>query len=206
MRKWKAEQRTDQHGIRPFMPGHSHKRRAHDRPRNGFSYLMKHAFFLALVQEGGHFFAAESAKKFSVLRPFGGCYVIRCKSSTGKGLCVTSDHRVAGSSPAGGKSSTRADLRAKSTSKKSKPKRAVIRLLSGFEVLLSLSSSKCAHNGVHLRSWLTCLRAGNAHPWPTLLPVSRPRKGEADPSLPRGRISGCSFFAHFLRSDLQEFQ
>jgi hypothetical protein len=30
---------------------------------------MKHAFFLALVQEGGHFFAAEPAKKSSVLRP-----------------------------------------------------------------------------------------------------------------------------------------
>jgi len=38
--KWKGEQWTDQHRIRPVMPGHSHKRRTHDRPRDRFSYLM----------------------------------------------------------------------------------------------------------------------------------------------------------------------
>src|SRR6516165_4909935 len=66
---------------------------------------------------------------------------------------MTSDHRVAGSSPAGCKASTRADRLAVKHLKNQSRKSAVIRLLSGFPVLLA---SLTAHVRTNPRNLLAC--------------------------------------------------
>ena len=72
---------------------------------------------------------------------------------------MTSDHRVAGSSPAGCKSSLTNDWQAIRCCKNKNLKRAVIRLLSGFPVLLASLTAHVritAHSGfAHLVNSLT---------------------------------------------------
>src|SRR6516165_6295285 len=66
---------------------------------------------------------------------------------------MTSDHRAAGSSPAGCKTSIRADRLAIMHLKNQSQKSAVIRLLSGFPVLLAFLT---AHVRTNPRNLLTC--------------------------------------------------
>ena len=51
---------------------------------------------------------------------------------------MTSDHRVAGSSPAGCRSSTRADPQAITAPEKQRAEKLVVSLLSGFAIFLDL--------------------------------------------------------------------
>jgi hypothetical protein len=63
---------------------------------------------------------------------------------------MTSDHRVAGSSPAGCKSSSRADFQAISVLKKQRRKELVIGLLSGLKFLLDRVSGYNADKAAQL--------------------------------------------------------